>query len=147
MHLPFFSYTLCIHFPRSRTSVHLAGIGQNKNIPLTVANFSLTSMFQTEQRGEDEPLFPSLMLSEADKKLQATPPPTHCFFLSPLINALNDGNQSRKWKIYSPILILLSIDWGAKSITAINAFWGVVLSCLPLKTSRSSFISTVLLHL
>lgn len=147
MHLSFFPYILCIHFPWSRTSVHLARGGQNKNIPLMVANFSLTSMFQTELRGDDEPLFSSLMLSEADKKLQAAPPPTHCFFFLLLINALNDGNQSRKWKIYSPILILLSIDWGAKSITAVNAFWGAVLSCLLLKTSHLSFISTVLLHL
>lgn len=61
-----------------------------------VANFSLTSMFQTEQRGEDEPPLASLMSSEADKKLQAAPPPTRCFFFSLLINALNDGNQSRK---------------------------------------------------
>lgn len=56
-------------------------------------------MFQTEQRGEDEPLFPSLMLSEADKKLQAAPPPpTHSLFFLPrwLINALNDDNQSGK---------------------------------------------------
>lgn len=46
-----------------------------------VANFSLTSMFQTEQREEDEPVFLSLMLSEADKKLQAASPPTHIFFV------------------------------------------------------------------
>lgn len=46
-----------------------------------VANFSLTSMFQTEKHEEDEPVFLSLMLSEADKKLQAASPPTHIFFL------------------------------------------------------------------
>lgn len=83
-----------------------------------------------------------------DKMWPASPTLSYWFFSfsSLLINALNDDNQSRKRKIYSPILILLGIDWGLSSITPINAFRGAVLSCLTIKTSRSSFISTLLLH-
>lgn len=136
------------------------GVFRLKGIPLAVANFPLMSMSSDSgvQRMSLLYCFFFFLVSyvfwdgwKKKKKRDGTSwnPSRLQFFLPPflVINGLNDGNQSRKRRIYSPILILLGIDWEVRSITAINAFWGSVLSCLPLKTSRSSFISTDLLHL